>query len=253
MNSMRLLRTLILCFLGLGAIANAAVFSDRLLSEVISVSQQIRARCRPPECIVIGVGRSPAPFIADLSDQAPGSAFSIPISDFRHNPEAPDHWKYPFRSAPNGVVSLFNQNLDRFLPQAVASGQVRHVVLVDYLENGRSLYAFQRYFERYLSEHGRQVQIDTIGITTPDNHREIAQYSREYKVAMPFLIDLVQDANLERFIYNSHTELFAEYQGNRLYLEKIPEKNPRYEILRREIREYRARVCVEHELSVSKE
>ncbi|MFD9359445.1 toxin glutamine deamidase domain-containing protein [Streptomyces sp. NPDC060031] len=132
-----------------------------VLQAVSELAQKITEKYPPTDYVYLGLGRSPAAVIAALQ-VAGAPAHSMPLSDFRPGPSDVTSIHYPASLAPpNGTPSLpptiaqrgmLFAHFDEFVPE-VPPG--KNLVLIDYTQFGRSLFAAEGLLGEYFKDRGR--------------------------------------------------------------------------------------------------
>ncbi|MGW0513164.1 hypothetical protein ACWD1W_28635 [Streptomyces olivaceoviridis] len=129
---------------------------DTVIDAVVETSALITTEYPPEGHFYLGLGRSPAAIIAAL--QATGHpAQSIPLSSFR--PAPADGERSIFRDAFKNRPPLSDDqrrmlavHFDEFVRPHLEAG--KDILLIDYTQSGRSLFAAQHYLGAYLAERG---------------------------------------------------------------------------------------------------
>jgi hypothetical protein len=180
-----------------------------------------------PNAMVIGMGRSPAPFVAFLSQLRPGLAMNLSLSRFRYFPEIPGRKVKgsfgPLR--PEEEQALF-AHFDRYLPETLL--QNKKIVLLDYCYRGESLLAAGEYLKRYLQSRHRNNEVSLVAITSTDKAARVQKYSEQLQT--PIKIVTMRDSSFSRAMVFSDYKRKSEYPQFHIRPEREygPEKFARF-------------------------
>lgn len=147
-----------------------AQFEESDMVGVHEVALQIYDACPPSTCLVIGLGQSPTPFVADLSTAAKNYVWNMPLSNFKyHDPDGSVSKKQLSESERSKLFA----HLKTFLPPAHFR-RGKKLLMVDYAESGKSLLSAQRYFQDYLNEEDpdpkSRPRVESAAITVPKKY-----------------------------------------------------------------------------------
>ncbi|ALO99058.1 hypothetical protein SHL15_8090 [Streptomyces hygroscopicus subsp. limoneus] len=129
---------------------------DTVIDAVVETSALITTEYPPEGHFYLGLGRSPAAIIAAL--QATGHpAQSIPLSNFRPAPADGERsiFRDAFKNRPplsDDQRRMLAAHFDEFVRPHLEAG--KDILLIDYTQSGRSLFAAQHYLGAYLAERG---------------------------------------------------------------------------------------------------
>lgn len=169
---------------------HGAIESAEEYHSIEFVSREVMRFCPPDSCILICVGRAPAPIEAYLSVALGESAansyeWNLPLTNFRygvfvHQPGLDEKEEARLRA--------FFKNM---LPDKASIG-TKKIMLLDYAPGGGTLVATRNYLLKYFSSIGIATRPETIGITfsgNPISHEmglgQIAFYeSIDHKIAI---------------------------------------------------------------------
>jgi hypothetical protein len=218
------------------------------LREIRKVSVEILKRCPPAECIVIGIGRSPAVFTADLQNQAEDYAYNVPVSGFRHNPDFEKMQPLDLRETLSESMfhpldpsreAYFFEHLSGYLPNTQQI-KGRRMLLIDYAANGGySLFSFQRYAEKFYRSMGSEPKINSLAIANFHQREQVRKTAPRYGVKDTDVLELEAKSELAESLDYSMFEHLAEYP--KYLLNDKPhqlKKNPAYEELKSRLRGY---------------
>ena len=132
----------------------------------------------------IGVGRSPAIFVAILKNLDPDMAGSLPLSSFYHHPEGRESYREPLSKEVEG--RLFD-HFERFIPEDVLSGE-RPLVLIDWVKGGRSMVALDDYLKVFARERHPRLKWDFVGLGYDEPHPGFDEAGRSYRMILPSAI-----------------------------------------------------------------
>lgn len=190
-------------------------------------------KCPPPECTIVGVGRSPALIISYLQQHSKGSAYNLPLSSFRYVPTNPKEDQTPWKSLKpamdeNTEKKLF-KHFDTFLKEKGAiTEHTKKIMLLDFAISGESLMSTSDYMEKYLKTQGNAIKLDSmaiIGRRIPFmrfNWKENFQKAANYYQRSPIIHELEQSTFLTKLIGGNY-EVLAEYGSYNL--ESPPDEN----------------------------
>jgi len=136
---------------------NFHAFSPKEYESLVSIVSEIQKRCPPDQCIVVGIGRSPTPFLAYLQSMDPSYALQLPLTNFKYgfNSEFPALNK-------EQVTRLFD-HFDRYLKPIVITH--KSILFIDTTETGESIAAADNYLKRYFKHFGFHNRISTVVIS----------------------------------------------------------------------------------------
>lgn len=169
------------------------------------VAQNLLKHYPPSEYIIIGVGRSPSAIISYLEITNPGSAYHLPLSDFRPKPGELEE---------TGMISKLFSHFDQFIPLShLQSG--KKIVLLDYSSMGYSLVSVDHYLEKYLHQKGLKSKIQLVAMATHERADFVMETFHRYNIKsgkIIIVLDGVSNTNpTEKFSFN------LRHQGYDLY------------------------------------
>jgi hypothetical protein len=202
----------------LAADSKSVYVSPAEIEQIHAVSAKIRAACPPEDCVVIGVGRSPTPFILDLQNQHPNYAYGVPMSQFRSNLEVEHMTKVlgetpivDYRKLTQAAEARLNTHLDRYVPSAVKNGR-RRALVVDYsYKGGFSAFAFQKYLERYLTGKGSASEVSSLVLADSGTGGDVARIAPLYRAQRYSVIEITDASELREALKQSKYDLFSPY------------------------------------------
>jgi hypothetical protein len=232
------------------------------LIEIRQISDQILRECPPANCVLIGVGQSPTPFVAQLEGEQKDYVFPLPLSGFRHNPET--DWKL---APPNDRMERYNpqvlepltpqqenalyMHLEKYVPDArMLRG--RKIKVLDFsLYGGYSAFAVNRYLEKFMTVRGSPTQVGTIVISQHGESPKVKRVAERYAVKDAAVIELQRESPVFERLQSQQYEEYSPYgehplKGADLSLKK--EYRTRYLQLREELnrRNGPIRLCLEN-------
>jgi hypothetical protein len=218
---------------------------DKFITKIYSLKDDLYFEARDlslrnfencgPGCLTVAIGRSPTMLKAFMSALRPGSAVSLPLSNFRFRTDTSRPLPFPynksvvsdnFRALTSDEEEKLFQHFDSFLLPYLAKG-VTEINLVDISEVGASAMAAQVYIQKYLINKKITLKISTTIVTVPfflDLAREMAKV---YGVEPRFIMTTEESATYKEFrseSYGAHGwSEFGEYQ-----IGSIPSRSARF-------------------------
>jgi hypothetical protein len=215
-------------------------FELEIFESTKAVGEYLKSQCPPDHCAVIGVGRSPTPFIAYLQESTGNDhyAINLPLSRFRYDVK----W-YPQLSK-RGMRYLF-KHFDLYLSQ-LDRAQLKEVLVVDYAQTGVSLIAARRhirtYFNRVNSEQKSrkedQVHVSSCAVISSGQLDEGVHPDLMHRIILPQRSALSQSLMKQVFDLSSQFDPFyIEYVKSSSDIKRLSPRRE-YVKLRREIRRF---------------
>lgn len=220
-----------------------ALLPVRVADEEYREIQRLSETIAGPDVLVVGLGRSPTPIIRYRQLLSPGSAFNLPLTNFRHYPAGP-HSQLPglteeekhelFRPLTVDEKKRLFEHFDRFFPSAGTIG-TKEVVLLDFAQGGDSLFAAKAYLDLYLAERGRKHKVRLVAMSRGVNVMQVNQIA--FATGTQVRVVETRPGKLERKMSAQGYEWAAEYGPFDL---KVPpakplEPRPHYDDLGREL------------------
>jgi hypothetical protein len=155
--------------------ARSRSISAELFAEIVQMTEQLIQMCGS-DCLMVGVGRSPTPLIAQAQVMQQ-NAINFPLSDFRPLPGFNEDTVAPKFPAPydspmmemmfhelsaNEEKILF-EHFEAFIGSRLKNA--KSVLLVDFSQSGASLFATQAYLNKWLRQRS-----PTLSGSTPEVH-----------------------------------------------------------------------------------
>ncbi|MEO5968792.1 MAG: hypothetical protein ABIQ95_02595 [Bdellovibrionia bacterium] len=166
--------------------------------EISAVSEIITQECPPDACVVIGIGRSPSPFIAHLQNQKPGWAWNVPLSSFRYGMSG---IKPLSAELEEGLFDHF----DRFLPPA-SELVGRQILLFDFTFSGDSVAATQTYLQKYSDQRNHSLQIKSLALVT------YAPSENEFwHPILRYFVEISKKCNLAKLLHKQVFDSVSEF------------------------------------------
>ena len=223
---MRLWFLIIIINLGISFAACSGEVSELSISSLAQINrltQAIESKAVDPQNIfVLGIGRSPGPFIAFEKAKNPRQASNLPLSDFRYGIGKPPYGDL----SPHQVQILF-KHFDHFLP-GISELNGKELLIIDYSFSGESVVAASRYLDRYFKARNRIQKVTAVAIVDPDFINEVTQETSklnghpvEYVVLEHRANDFdprkgPQDSELAYLLANQQFDETAEYSSYKL-------------------------------------
>ena len=154
-------------------------------------------RCPPSTCIPIFVGRSGVMVAAFLEAYYGTPSIQIPLSKFRHNPEYetgdhPDTLKLVQSLDPKMEATLYPHFLLYFAHYNLKPEQLQNkkMLIVDFSQTGRGLFAFTAYFERWLQNEKVSASVSALPLVRPFFVMNLIPMALKYKVRLERPIEI---------------------------------------------------------------
>ena len=196
--------------------------SPTVSSESYLRSDKILKICPAPECIVIGLGRSPTPFMIEIENRIDNS-ITLPLSSFRFN-------QFRHDLSPN-EISYLHQHFDNIFGD-LKKFENKTVVLIDYAQTAASLFATQQYLGDYFKKNVSNLKLSSIAITSEfhdpnfsqldptkqiDTYgkriKNIYEFSDTYKIYDFKIIQIKQKSPLAELLKFSYFDEYARYKA----------------------------------------
>ncbi len=197
------------------------LLTKEALETASDVATQLLKICAPPRCKVVGLGSSPALLIAYLQATDPASAISLPISDFRHSPRQAKKG-FNINNAEDTALdnktknSLFDYFENFLVPQL--GSDTEQVILVDFTNTGRSLFAAQSYLELFIHERTRQsLDITSVAMLEPSKKKKVQRVGKKYfNISDTHFMELDRDRQFFINMIMSRYDHYSEYGSYRI-------------------------------------
>lgn len=138
--------------------AQGQLMDEGIYNEIKKISLSIASSCKTQNCFVVGIGRSPAPFI-EMLKQANFPAINLPLSKFR------DY-------LPSAKRAVFYEHFDEYLNMAV-NAKSKELILTDFSGTGESLGLSKKYIVKWAKSRGLRLKVVTVAVIPRLNKREI--------------------------------------------------------------------------------
>jgi len=191
-------------------------YTEAIHAEVKALALEILEDCKPPKCVVIGIGRSPTSITNYLQETVPGSAIDLPLSNFYYNQNPnPDLSMYggdlkrkfkKMRPMSKEKKARFFAHFRSYVEGHLPEG-VERVKLLDYSGTRFGSFGAVSYIEDFLEESlGRKVPVTPTVLTSWQSVHHAQRAARFFGVK-PEIIELDQYGKSELFdaiIYRDH-------------------------------------------------
>lgn len=153
-------------------------------------------KCPVSECVIIGLGRSPAPFISELR-HGNNRAYNLPLSQFHFN-----RFEQILDSA---AIETLYKHFDNSLGD-LSSFKGKTILLLDYAQSGESLFSAQQHLDDFFIDRKIKTIIESIAITT--THHEVSW--RDVSLVDEFADELDErPSNLHETAKNFHINEYS--------------------------------------------
>lgn len=192
-----------------------AQFEDHEIPALIKVSQSLQTLHPIESTLIVGVGRSPAPVIADLQNSASNYAVNLPLSRFRFrlNSQPPPGTlkahQIAYQALQPAEEAILFEHFDQFLPSKEAAAG-RDLVFLDFSVRGDSLISVAEYVEKYLALRGRTEKVRLVALTTEASAATVLERARINKREIQHLVLEPRTSLTEKFISQTF-DAFAEF------------------------------------------
>lgn len=214
--------------------AKSRGLSNELYDQIVKTTEKALSVCGPG-CLMVGLGRSPTPIIAQAQIQGQ-YAISMPLSDFRplpgfnensaQAPKFPEPYDSPqlapmFHELSAAEEALLFKHFDGFIGSRL-NGLTR-ILLVDFSQSGASLYATQAYLEKWLSQKANAPELKSLSIgedtyatysSKMQNIWGVTSYRLNLRAFSPLARDF-NDAKFDNWSEYTSYELGGRYGENR--------------------------------------
>ncbi len=199
--------------------------------QIREASLRVLERC-PQSCLVVGIGRSPTPVTVFIENYEPGRAINLPLSNFRHHPEADVIFPEPyndanfadtFRPLTKTEESTVFQHVDEHLLKRLRP-EHKEILLLDVSEVGASLFSAERYIRKFFQARGIRIGVRSFAFTTPFFRSRLREMARVFGVVPAFGV-LASDSHIIKTFNNSHYANLFESQFGEYILGQRPQEN----------------------------
>jgi hypothetical protein len=185
-------------------------------SEIHEISEAILGNYPPSKFMIVGIGRSPTPFIAYFQAIHPGTAVNLPLSSFRFVP------KYAHFNTKD--EKTLKSHFDRYLP-SLSELNGRQVVVLDFTLSGESLLSARHYIQRYYKAVGSEKEVLAVGIAPVSDEapeyrlNSIKQMAKKFGHSLQ-VYPILENSVLATSLMEEHYDKFSRhsrwYFGDRL-------------------------------------
>jgi hypothetical protein len=225
----------------------ADLITQEMYTEVSSVNHYLEKICPPQDCAVIGLGRSPTPFMAALQAQHADYAWNMPLSNFRYDVAGLKPLK------PEIEQKLF-QHFERFLPPTHEL-KGRNLLVIDYSMSGDSIASAKKYLDKYFAarsstsnegEPPAEVQALAFVKDDPRNNKYWDESLNQFILLNP-------QGELAHLIVKQKFDTYAQYGSFDVQRQDSPQVNKTgyYPIIIEEFKKLRARLSFEFNAKTS--
>ncbi len=202
------------------------ILSEEIFQSIKQISSLIRNECLAPECIVIGLGRSPAPITAFLEVVDPESTIDLPLSSFKYasTPQQASSLQLKALSEVD-QTKLFNYFDSMIIKKLNAS--TSKILLIDFATTGQSLYSAQSFLEKYFNKINMRMDVSSIGFGSHKESQRVRSVANAFSLKKTKYIGLKENSALfERFIKEDF-EQFAHFEKFDLFKTEGEYPNPK--------------------------
>lgn len=217
--------------------------SAELFEAIVKTTEKLVNVCGPG-CLMIGLGRSPTPLIAQaqIMNQY---AISMPLSDFRpllgfnetssSIPKFPEPYNSPqlsqmFHELSAAEEEILFKHFDAFIGSRMKG--LSRLLLIDFSQSGASLYATQRYLEKWLATKASSAdeklpELKSVSIGEKSYESYANQMQDIWRVSS-FRLNLSPTSPLVREFNEAKFDGWSEYTSYELggrYSENVASKN----------------------------
>ncbi len=186
------------------------LFSDTTFNQIQDITRLVLNQCSPPECIVVGIGRSPTPIISSLEILNPNSTLEIPLTNFRYSPNADKmNDTRVGKLTPQEEEGLF-QYFDDFLKRRIST-KTKTIMLIDYTISGSSFFSAQLYLDKYIKNRDLKLEMKTTAITVRYKVGIIEKIAKHFSVKKPTIITIPDRTPLFSAFENQYFDDIATY------------------------------------------
>ncbi len=230
----------------------AQTITEKEFQAIRQVALNIPEKCAPGECLIIGVGRSPTPFIAYLQALSENYAFNLPLTAFRHFPDsAPvQSLVHNFEDqsrllplSPALEVKLFRHFAD-MIPLEIV-GKMKAIVMVDQSDTGLSLLAAASYYRKFLNQKNLAVDMRVVGIGNHDDQAKLLRNSETLQFQARFIgadeLSVGRSKTLSSNLVVEHYDDFSQFGEFKIEKHNSPQRGSgKYESLKADLNKWNA-------------
>lgn len=178
--------------------------TDTVYQEIRKVSNEILEVCPPETCILIALGRSPTPFMAEIDAVVPNTE-TIPLNSFRYN------------KLNNELSPTFERSLTTHFKAVLSkmeNFEGKKVVLLDYAQGGSSLFSAQQYLQSFFEHNVSDFELSSLAITGKQNQsiNTIHETAKEYGITKYSEIKLSDNGDLGGLLREQFFDRFSRYK-----------------------------------------
>jgi hypothetical protein len=172
--------------LELEQILNTDLFYDQLNV----IAEAILAQCPPENCIFIGIGGSPTPFLAYFEVKIPGYAWNVPLSVKALKELVLD----------DSILAHLDQYFPKVHPtHPTVQKDIKKVMLFDYVYTGQSARIIMNIFRDYIKRRLPGTELNFLFITAHENEKNIPAGANALSAPSDSLIiSVLHDTQLKR-------------------------------------------------------
>lgn len=218
--------------------AKSRPVSPELFNAIVKTTEKLISVCGPG-CLMIGLGRSPTPLIAQAQVMNQ-YAINMPLSDFRplpgfnenstRTPNFPEPYNSPQLAQMHHELSsteetLLFKHFDEFIGTRITG--LSRLLLVDFSQSGASLYAAQRYLDKWLATKKSAPELKSVSIGEK-GFESYANRMQDIWRVTSFRLNLSDESPLVREFTDAKFDSWSEYSSYELggrYSENVKSEN----------------------------
>lgn len=185
--------------------------------EIRKTALKILAKCPPENCTIIGLGRSPTPFMIFLQEMG-SDAFTLPLSGFKLHPNSFDYH--------DKLIPKLHEHFDRYVDLQTVSN--KKVMLIDFSLTGNSLMAAQYQLQEYFNSMSQSNLVNALAISNYPGHIESTAQSLKMPIPTVLMLDF---SDLNKNLVDSRFDDYAEFKEAPVEKWGRVGKNPKYQQL----------------------
>ncbi len=187
------------------------ILNEEVFQSIKQITSLIRNDCIAPECIVIGLGRSPAPIMAYLEVIDPESTIDLPLSSFKYAVNSQQAATLQLKAlSETDQEKLFNYFDSMIIKNLNAS--TTKILLIDFATTGQSLYSAQSFLEKYFNKINMKMDISSIGFGSHKESQRVRSVAKAFSLEKTKYIGLKEGSALFKRFIKEDFEQFANFE-----------------------------------------
>jgi hypothetical protein len=191
-----------------------ALLTESKLHEIESISNEVLMMA-PPKSLIVGIGRSPTPFISSIQIRFPQRALNVPFST-----------KVLKGLSTEQKNLVTDEILENYLWPYLDSN-LQEVVLIDHMATGSSLMAAEQILNKFLLKKNSSIKVSAIAISTSKfemlHHNSFQLYNHSIEVIyLPATSEVLSDLLHSRY---DEWAQFSEFPKK-----GMPKLNPKHSL-----------------------